>query len=222
MPSGYLELNIHVTLYVIKKWSSMKLGLMWLNLIVPVSISRRVQKTAAKKGWLLQIEYSAIWGAFWGAAQWLNIHTVTCTPVCLYTASRVSSSSLPSVWTCSLKSPRRRQFFSLLLFKQLFRFEVQHEAFILLSCYFIVFPLRNAMQHPGGYNKYPGPSLSSITQTRPTMMVGNTGRKKNVHFMFELEQRGVSSWPYTVMTSLINQMHNSWDGKVCCEGEKMG
>lgn len=60
MPSGYLELNIHVTLYVIKKWSSMKLGLMWLNLIVPVSISRRVQKTAAKKGWLLQIEYSAI------------------------------------------------------------------------------------------------------------------------------------------------------------------
>lgn len=60
MPSGYLELNIHVTLCVIKKWSSMKLGLMWLNVIVPVCISRRVQKTAARRGWLLQIEYSAI------------------------------------------------------------------------------------------------------------------------------------------------------------------
>lgn len=69
----------------------------------------------------------------------------------------------------------------------------------LLSCYLVISlyspPPRNTTQHPEGYNKYPGPSLSSITRGRQWRRARGMvwgGGKKRAHFMFELEQRGVS------------------------------
>lgn len=58
----------------------------------------------------------------------------------------------------------------------------------LLSCYlviFIVFSLRNAMQHPEGYNKYPGPSLSSITHSRQWWQErGEGGKQKGLFYVW--------------------------------------
>lgn len=95
----------------------------------------------------------------------------------------------------------------------------------LLSCYLVI-SLYSPRAMPcyipggvGGVQQIPR-AIPLIHNTRPTMTAGEKqgggAKNKKVHFMFELEQRGISSWPYTVMTSLINQMHNSWEGNVCC------
>ncbi len=96
------------------------------------------------------------------------------------------------------------------------------QGFYLVILLFHCIPPCNAMQPPEGNIKYPGPSLSSITRSQQWRQERKKGVEKKAHFMFELEQEGIYSWPYSVMTSLINQIHNSWDGKVCGERERVG
>lgn len=55
-------------------------------------------------------------------------------------------------------SPHRKWCFTLLLFEQRSPFEVQHKAFILLSCYFIVFPHAVPRNTHRGATNTQGPS----------------------------------------------------------------
>lgn len=78
------------------------------------------------------------------------------------------------------------------------------QGFYLVILLFHCIPTRNAMQHPEGLQQIPR-ALLLIHNTQPTMTPGESGKGEGgVHFVFELEQRGISSWPYTVMTGLIN------------------
>lgn len=79
---------------------------------------------------------------------------------------------LPQTQTCSLKSPWRKWCFTLLLFKQPFPFEVRHEAFILLSCYFIVFPCAVPCNTQRGATNTQGPS------SHPQHTADNDGRRE--------------------------------------------
>lgn len=150
---------------------SYRLGLIRLILIVPLRMSSSV---ILMEEWKEHKEAGCCNSSILCDMK-TSIHPITCATVLICNASRVciscSRPCLPQTQTCSLKSPRRTWCFTLLLFKQPSPFEVQHEAFILLSCYFIVFPRAVPCNTQRGATNTRGPS------SHPKHTADNDGRR---------------------------------------------
>lgn len=202
--------------------SKTRSGLIWLMLIVPVRIS---QSAILMYKWQERYEAGCCNSSILCDLRSRKVfiyshhHMHICVFICSITCLHILVETVPSMSADS--------FFEIA--KALHSASIQAAAllwsptrgFYLVILLFHCIPLRNAMQHPEGCNKYPGPSLSSITHSRQWRRERKEEEEKG-RFLFELERGGIYSWPYTIMTSLINQIHNSWGGKVCCERGGVG